>query len=82
MIPAADRTASTEGLDLILLEDVVRLASGSLFSGVTLGEACCFGFALAEFDLEEEERLIAERDRKTAEMRQWGQVIRLRRKRR
>ncbi len=67
------------GIDLILLEDVIRMHLNQLFSGITHGQAYCFRIMRnADFDLEEDDAAdLLKEIEKQLKMRQWGQVIRL-----
>jgi polyphosphate kinase len=79
VIPRLLELPAESGVDLILLEDVVRLHLDQLFSGVIHGKAYAFRIMRnADFDLEEDDAAdLLKEIEKQLKLRQWGQVIRL-----
>ncbi len=76
-LPSA--TGQENNREYILLEDVIRMYLGQLFSGVSLGPAGCFRIMRnADLDLDEEDAAdLLKQIEKQLKMRQWGEVIRL-----
>lgn len=80
VLPRLTRLPGTaDGVQYVLLEDVIRLHLARLFPGVTIGASACFRIMRnADLDIDEEDAadLLIEIESQL-KMRQWGEVIRL-----